>query len=185
MSMFAQHICGCPLQGFSFPYRCDCGEGLRTRIQRSSLWNSLSRLFESKTSNAAAGAKIMSFPFKDYADATRGHLNAMLQELDPAGASAGIDERFEALLNTLERMTDGAAAVKFGERIKQKFETHLLCEWAKGKIEGKLTVEACERKARAARGLADMLAEKGNAEGAGKQIARAVYYEEKAEELKQ
>ena len=22
MSMFAQHICGCPLQGFSFPYRC-------------------------------------------------------------------------------------------------------------------------------------------------------------------
>jgi len=26
---------------------------------------------------------------------------------------------------------------------------------------------------------------KGNAEGAGKQIARAVYYEEKAEELKQ
>ncbi len=139
----------------------------------------------------------MSFPFKDYADATRGHLNAMLQELDPAGASAGIDERFEALLNTLEderfeallntleRMTDGAAAVKFGERIKQKFETHLLCEWAKGKIEGKLTVEACERKARAARGLADMLAEKGNAEGAGKQIARAVYYEEKAEELKQ
>ena len=163
----------------------DCGEGLRTRIQRSSLWNSLSRLFESKTSNAAAGAKGMSFPFKDYADATRGHLNAMLQELDPAGASAGIDERFEALLNTLERMTDGAAAVKFGERIKQKFETHLLCEWAKGKIEGKLTVEACERKARAARGLADMLAEKGNAEGAGKQINRAVYYEEKAEELKQ
>src|SRR6266851_3197289 len=151
MSMFAQHICGCPLQGFSFPY----------------------------------SAKIMSFPFKDYADATRGHLNAMLQVLDPAGASAGIDERFEALLNTLERMTDGAAAVKFGERIKQKFETHLLCEWAKGKIEGKLTVEACERKARAARGLADMLAEKGNAEGAGKQIARAVYYEEKAEELKQ
>src|SRR6266852_6140034 len=96
----------------------------------------------------------MSFPFKDYADATRGHLNTMFQELDPAGASAGIDERFEALLNTLERMTDGAAAVKFGERIKQKFETHLLCEW-----------------------------EKGNAESAGKQINRAVYYEEKAEEL--
>jgi len=118
-----------------------------------------------------------------YVARLRRDLVAMNQEYDEAGDGAGIDERFETKLKNILNAGTVDAAIAAGARTKTAFQIHLLSEWAKGKIEGKVTALTFQKKSAQALSLAKMFQKRGDVEAAQAQVLRSTEFERRAKEL--
>ncbi len=115
-----------------------------------------------------------------YTTALRKELQAMNREYDEAGDGTGVDERFDAKLKALLTAPDPVAA---GQKIKAAFLVHLLSEWARGKIEGKVTALTFQKKSAQALSLAKMFQKRGDDDAAQAQVLRSAEFERQAKEL--